>query len=322
MLKVVVFMKNIYLFFGDSGLIKKEINEIILKEKIDENNKTEYNLENTALNDVLEDAMIISMFGGKKLIIVNNAFIFESTKTEIDLNFLEKYFDNYNKDTILIFITNEKIDERKKIVKKIKEIGEVKSFVIKNDNDIYSYLNNYIKKEGYTITNNSLRLLIKLVGTNVLNLEQEINKLMLYKENDKKIEEVDIKEIVSKNMEEEIFSLIDAITNKNIKKALDLYNEFIIRNEEPIKIIALLGNKFRLIYQAKKYYNMGYNKDLIAKNLEVHPYPVSLAIDLSYNYSYSELLNILSDLANLDKDIKLGNCNKYNALELFLIKVC
>ena len=126
MLKVVVFMKNIYLFSGDSGLIKKEINEIILKEKIDENNKTEYNLENTDLNAVLEDAMMISMFGGKKLIIVNNAFIFESTKTEIDLNFLEKYFDNYNKDTILIFITNEKIDERKKIVKKTKEIGEVK----------------------------------------------------------------------------------------------------------------------------------------------------------------------------------------------------
>ena len=61
----------------------------------------------------------------KKIVIVSNAYIFfffnlKKNVLEHNINTLEEYLININKDTILVFIVNsEKLDERKKTVKNI-----------------------------------------------------------------------------------------------------------------------------------------------------------------------------------------------------------
>ena len=93
------------------------------------------------------------------------------------------------------------------------------------------------------------------------------------------------------------------------------------RNEEPIKILIILANQFRIMYQAKELYSKGYSGNDIAKILDIHPYRIKLALEKNYNYSSKKLLSYLEALANLDYSIKTGMIDASLGLELFIMEV-
>lgn len=313
----------IYLLYGkELLLIEKKINEIIKKEKISDYSVNKYDLENDSLNEIIEDATTISMFGDKKGIIVANSYIFTGTtkKGTIEQNtdLLLSYLEHYNPDTILIFFTmSEKLDERKKITKTVKKIGSVMELGINNN------LNSTVKEmfEGYEISSNVIQLLIDRVGINLQILKQECDKIKIYKDKEKEITEEDILNLTSKNIDIDIFKLIENIVLKNKKIALEAYQEMIRKNEEPIKILIMLANQFRIMYQAKELSKKGYTANDIASTLEVHPYRLKLALEKSRDFSSSILLHYLEELADLDSNIKSGLVEKDLALELFILKI-
>ena len=102
---------------------------------------------------------------------------------------------------------------------------------------------------------------------------------------------------------------------------MTIYNEMIKQNEEPIKIIVMLANQFRIMYQATRLYKKGYSGNDIAELLEIHPYRIKLALEKSRSQTEKQLINNLYNLAVLDEEIKTGKKDKYLALELFLLGV-
>ena len=92
----------------------------------------------------------------------------------------------------------------------------------------------------------------------------------------------------------------------------------IINGEEPIKILVILANQFRIIYQAKELYKKGYSGNDIATQIGIHPYRIKLALEKAVNYDSKTLLNYLSKLADLDYDIKIGNIDASLGLEFFI----
>lgn len=305
----------VYLLYGTKEYgINEEVKK--LSKGIDEMNISKYDLNNDMLSLALEDAKTMSLFGDKKLIIVDNANMFTGS-TSKDSELIEQYLNQMNENTILIFIVhNDKLDTRKKITKLIKKVGNVKEF---NDElDITSLVRKLFK--DYNIDYKTIQLFIDRVGNNPLIIQNEINKIKIYKENDKNITEADILNLTTKLIEIDIFKLIDYIVRKNKEKALELYYEMLKMNEEPIKIIVILANQFRIMYQSKELLKKGYSEKDIASTLKIHPYRVKLAIQNSRNYTSDILLKNLNALADIDIGIKTGTINKNLALELFILK--
>lgn len=307
----------IYLLYGTlEALITDYINKIITKHKINDLNISKYNI-NDNLTDIIEDANTLSLFDDKKLIVINNNALFVGKKS-VDTIALEKYIINSNPNTILIFVVNEeKLDTRRKLYKNIKEKGEVFEF------NKLPNINTYVKNlfSGYTITNDSINLLIKRVGNDLNRLKQEIEKIKIYKINDKLITDSDIIDCTVEKIDINIFNFIDNIIRKNKSETIKTYKELLKIGEEPIKIIVLLANQFRLMYQSKLLTSKGYSEDDIASLLHVKRYPVHLAIQKSYHYNKEVLIDNLEQLADLDIKIKSGEIDKNLALELFLLRL-
>ena len=307
----------IYLLFGTlDALITDYINKIIKKENIDDINISKYN-EDDLISNIIEDASTISLFDDKKVIIVNNELLFSSKKS-IDTTELEKYIENYNPNTILVFVVNSDIvDSRRKLYKLIKEKGKIEEF-----NKITN-INNYVKKlfEGYNISYNTINLFIKRVGNDLNSLSNEAEKIKIYKINDKIITDNDIISCTHEKIDINIFKFIDNIINKNKKESITTYKEMLKVGEEPIKIIVMLANQFRLMYQAKILTSKGYTEEDIANLLHSKKYPVHLAIQKGYMYTSDVLLNHLEELADLDIKVKSGEIDKNLALELFLLRI-
>ena len=307
-----------YLLYGlENFFIDKEIKNIINDGKFDDISISRYDLENDLLNSIIDDANTISLFDSNKLIIVDNAFIFSRTTKKIDnIELIEEYLSNPNPNTTIIFIDRlENIDSVKKIVKAIKSKGIIKEFnPLKN-------INNSVKEMfgDYKIDNGTLDYFINRVGSNLKIISSEIDKLKLYKLDDKIITKEDINNISTENINVDIFKFVDDIINKNKKDAIKSYRELLKINEEPIKIIAILSSKFRLMYQACTLTKKGLTEDKISEILGIHKYPVHLAIIAGYKYNQELILKYLNDLADLDIGIKTGTKDKELALELFIL---
>ena len=305
----------VYLLFGTKDYsINNEIKKIC--KNIDEMNISRYDLNNDLTSLVIEDAKTISLFGDKKIVIADNANMFTAS-TSKDSEIIEDYLKNINEYTDLIFIVHsDKIDARKKITKAIKEKGKIIEF--NDDLDAVSLIRRLFK--DYNIEYSDIKLLIDRVGNNPLIITNEIHKIKIYKGNDKNITSEDILNLTNKIIEIDVFKLIDYIVRKDKENALELYNEMLKVNEEPIKIIVILANQFRIMYQSKELLKKGYSEKDIASILKIHPYRVKLAIQNSRNYTSQMLLKYLNDLADIDIGIKTGTINKDLALELFILK--
>lgn len=311
----------LYLLYGtENYLIKKEIKKILETNSIENINISEYNLEIDNFKDIIEDANTISLFADKKVIIVNNSYIFtgKNVKNDNDPELFLEYFKNINPDSIIIFISEtEKLDERKKIVKEIRKIGAVKDF--NKTNDLVGIIKDMFG--NYNISIQDIRFMIDRCGENLDILNQEINKIKIYKDEDKNVIREDIINLTSKNIDIDIFNFVDTIVNKNKEKALETYKEMLINGEEPIKILVILANQFRIIYQAKELYKKGYSGNDIATMIGIHPYRIKLALEKARNYDSEILLSYLEKLADLDYDIKVGNIASSLGLELFILSI-
>lgn len=317
-------MKNIYLFYGEEDfLINNEINEI-QKSHQSSGQVIKYDLNETNIGTLLEDASMISLFDEGKIIIGYNAhFLSGVVKRETishNIDRLSSYIDNPNVNTIVVLtVPSDKLDKRKTIVKKMMEKTTVKEFNKLAPYAMITFAKNIFTKNNYHINSESLNMLIERSGSNLYLLNNECEKLMMYKMDDKKIDETCIEEMVVKYDFDNGFALTDAVIKKDINTSLYLYHELLKRNEEPIKIIVLLANQFRLIFQVKRLHGKGFSDSQIATDLGVHPYRVQLANGVKLNEK--ELLRYLELLADLDENIKTGQINKDVGLELFLLKL-
>ena len=307
----------IYLLYGTlDALITDYISKIIKSNKLDDINISKYN-EDDLVSNIIEDARTISLFDDKKLIIVENELLFSSKKT-FDTTELEQYVSNYNPNTILIFVVkSDTLDTRRKLYKLIKEKGKIEQF------SKITNINTYVKNlfDGYNINYNAINLFIKRVGNDLNSLSNEAEKIKIYKINDKIITDKDIIDCTHERIDINIFKFIDNIINKNKKESITTYKEMLKVGEEPIKIIVMLANQFRLMYQVKVLVSKGYTEDDIASLLNSKKYPVHLAIQKGYRYSSDILLKHLEELADLDIKIKSGDIDKNLALELFLLRI-
>ncbi len=309
----------IYVLYGlEKYAIDEYIKELIKKHNVNELCVSSYNAKINEFNEYFMDAISMPLFGNKKVIIIEDAYYFTSEKAidEKLLNDVESYLQNINKENIIIFkILNEKIDERKKITKLARKVGEVKDFNQKIDSA--SLIKTLLK--DYQISYENITLIKEKLNNNIELINNEILKLIIYKNDDKVITEADINSVITDYPNIDFFTFIDNIINRNIKESLKTYYELLNLKEEPIKIIVTLANQFRLMYQAKEMLKSGFTETDIASELGEHPYRVKLAAIKAKNYSESILLDILTKLGTIDLNVKKGLIDSKSALELFII---
>ncbi len=296
-----------YLLIGTGQIIEEEIQNIKTNYQINDRSIAKYTIPENSINEAVEDLNTISLFDEKKLIVIFNIEASEDTSS------LESYLNNPS-DNILVLVT-EKLDERKKITKILKQ-NTKQTDLTKID------FTNYIKQElkDYKIDNLTIIKLKEAVGNDFGILKQELEKLKLYKYQEKVITKEDIKKIVKTNYEYNIFDLTNAINKKDKNKIFEVYEKLILNGEDEIKLIGVLANHFRLLHQIKLL-RIKKSDDDIIKQLKIHPYRFKILKQESMNFTETELISNLKELSKIDVEIKSGVSDKKIVFPIFLSKI-
>ncbi len=310
-------MHNFYLLYGiDDSLISLELKNLC--DKLDVSDIIKYDMTTDTIDLILEDASTMGLFSNKKIIILDNCNFFGANKTINDIDKLEKYIEHCNPNNYCIFICHlEKIDSRKKINKLIAKNGQVLELNKPDDKYLINYINNYLSDSKYKMED--VNYFKNKVGSNLFNIKNELDKLMMYKINDKLITNDDVDKITIESIEEEIFALTDAVIARDVYNSKRLLDNFLNLNYDEMQIIMLLANQFRTLFQIKRLLNKNKSEGEIAKILEMNPYRVKFNVKKLYSYTEDMLICYIKKLAKMDHDIKLGIMDKNLALNLFII---
>ena len=303
-----------YLIISNSyNILNEEISKVF--KKLDDVEIINY--EDTTLDEVINLASYMSLFNDtKKMIIKNCSFLSDKTNTDK----LEKYLENPNKDTIIVFTFNDKVDERKKIIKIFKDNNAYTYIKPLNYKDISAKLIEKAKKKDYKLSISDANYITFSSLNNYDIALNELDKVLSYYEINKDMTSSDIENIVSKSIDDNSFKFIDSVIKRDINNSFKLLNNLKLFKVEAINILSLLTREYRLMLITKSLLNDNISNLDISKKLLLQDWQLEKILNNSYNYSIRELEDKLLDLADLDYKIKSGKIDKYLGLELFILK--
>lgn len=317
----------LYLIIGTEDYIinetKKKLSDQILEAENSEFNYANFDLEETPVETVIEEAESMPFFGDRRLVIASNPVFLtaEKTKSKIEhrTDNLERYLAEPAPYSVLCIIARTpKLDERKKLTKLIKKQATVIEAKPPAEKELKQWLMNEITKAEMKIEPAALDRLIELTNINLTTSMNELQKLMLYGQEERLVTVDSVEQLVVRSLEQNIFLLLDKMIAFDIAGALRIYYDLLKQKEEPIKIMALIASQFRLLNQLKILEKQGYSQQQMATKLRVHPFRVKLASRQARNFSQPDLDFILKQLAAIDYELKTGYGNKEQKFEWFL----
>ncbi|WP_379135064.1 DNA polymerase III subunit delta [Paenibacillus sp. sgz500958] len=320
----------LYVLYGSEKFRMNEFAALLEKELIAKEDRDfaviPFDLSETPVQSVIEEAETVPFMVPRKLLLVRDAALFtagkENAKLEHNLEALTEYIQRPVDFSVIVFmVNNDKLDERKKIVKAVKSAGTVLAFNPLGAEELLRWVEKAVKERGCTAGPGMAEALIVNAGTGLQGLSGEIDKLCLFAGSGGTVDAAAVASLVHRGTEQTVFTLVEDIANLRLDKALDALHELLKQREEPIKIAALIARQFRMILQVKDLSGQSYSQGQIASQLGLHPYAVKLAGEQARKFESGRLRQILSAVADLDYQMKTGAIDKVLGLELFMLRL-
>lgn len=315
----------IYLFTGTSEIfIKNRMNRIIQSFNKYEYTIIKYDMETTSLSTVLSDAITVPFLEELKIIILKNPkFLTKSaTSTKDEIKAMLKYLKSPCDSTLLIIdATNTVINQSNEIYKMLKNVARIIDYPDPEEIELKGWIVRSFDANGIDIKDDALTLLLEYIGDDQARLSQEIDKLSSYVGKGGTIRKEDIKLLVPKNINNEIYLLIKAIINHDLALTNQIYDNLITHTKDSLSIFSLISNKFKELLSTYRLLKYGYSQSDIAKFYNVSTGKAYYIVQEARAFKLSDLEFYIDKLAELDYQIKSGKLDKTIGLELLLLKL-
>ncbi len=309
--------KPAYLLYGEEAYLKKQYKDKLTKAMLPESdtvNYAYYEGKGTNPAELIDLAETMPFFADRRLIVVENSGFFKNATPE-----LADYIKNMPETACFIFVESE-VDKRGKMYKAVKDKGRAVEMGRQDEKTLLYWLAGMVKKEGKQIKESTARYLVTKTGTDMENLEKEMEKLFSYTLGQTEITVQDVDEICTTQVTNKIFDMVEAVAAKQQKQALDYYYDLLALKEPPMRILYLLARQFKLLMEVKDLSGRGYDKPQIAKTAGLHPFVAGKYIKQCRSFSKEELRSIMEEAANTEEMVKTGRLNDRMSVELFIVK--
>ena len=309
--------QNVYLLYGEEAYLKRQYKEKLLKAMVtqgDTMNFSAYEGKDIAQCELIDLAETLPFFAERRVILVEDSGFFKNSAEE-----LAAYIPEVAESTCFIFVESE-VDKRNKLYKQVKKSGRIVCFERQNDEILMRWVGGRLKKEGKAMTREAYQRFITKTGNDMENIDRELEKLICYCMDRDTIEEEQVEAICVEQTENKIFEMINAISEKRQKQALDLYYDLLTLKEPPMRILFLLAKQFRQICLTKKLSEEGLSQTEIASKLGVPSFVVRNLESCARAYTVEELENAVRDFVDAEEAVKTGTLGDVLSVELLIVK--
>ena len=308
--------KNLYFLYGDEAYLRKQYKDMLKKAIVgdDDMNYSYYEGKDINIRALIDQAETLPFFADRRLIIIENSGLFKSEGEE-----LAEYLKEAPASTYFV-ISEAEVDKRSKLYKTCTSIGMAVEMKSPDEMTLKKWVNKLFADAGKKMTERDIEYFLEMTGEDMTNIKNEVEKLICYVGDKDIITAADADEIVTKQINNHIFEMVEAIGNRNQKKALDLYYELLTLREPPFRILSLIARQFNLLLQTKELLLNNVGNSQIVEKIKVPPFAVKKYIYEAKQFDMPSLKKALEACVKADEDIKSGKMSDKMSVELLIVE--
>lgn len=308
--------KPAYLLYGTESYLKKLYKNKLKDAMIgdgDDMNYSYFEGKQVNVSKVVDIANTLPFFSDKRLIVIENSGYFKNQ------NDLADYIKDFPDSTHVVFVENE-VDKRNRLFKAVKDIGTISEMNGMDENNLKLWIASLLDKDKKKITGETILHLLGKVGTDMENIQNEVEKLCCYAYDRDIITIADVEEVCTSQISGKIFQMIDAIGSKNQNQALDLYYDLLALKEKPMSILFLITRQFNILLQVKDLVSLGFNNTIISQKTGLLPFTIGKYVSQSKNFKKEVLKDALTSCVSMEEQVKTGRMIDKICVELLIVQ--
>lgn len=310
----------VYLLVGAEKYLKeKAINDLRSSLLDSSSGELDYKVlhgSDTSAEEIFASVSTIPFFSSKRLVVVKD---FEKLPKH-DTDRLINYIKNPNQYTCLVIDTLD--GSILKDSPSLSRYAKVLRFSEPTETEVSSWISKFVSSNGKTIEEEAVEILKELQGHDLLNLSQELEKLITYAGARKKITVSDVEGLVGKSVISSAFEIAHAAAGMDSSKAVAIVHELVSLGKKPHEIIGLLAWHFKILLKIKALLAAGQTEYSITQNLRLLRKNAGEFFMQSASYSYPDIGSKLEILLEADLSIKRARFSPSLILEFAVIRLC
>ncbi len=305
----------------------KKLKEKFISASLGDTNLSILDGKTATFDEIVRQILAMPFLSRTRLVIIENLI---SDGNKLVHEKVVEFLPKVPSSTVLVFTETParggsalggKPDKRTALFKKLIKADKVQEFVLLDEPKLRAWIKKEVDARGGIIEADAVTKLIEYIGSDLWRMSNEIAKLTAY---GKQLTAQNIELLVKSQVESDIFKLVDAVGQKNLKSALKECQNLLNAGENELYILSMIVYQYRnlLIIKDMTERDRNLNSWSLAKKAGLHPYVVQKTVAQVKSFSMENLKNAYRTLLDFDLRIKTGKIEGKAALSLLIAKFC
>ena len=268
-------------------------------------------------NEVLATAGTLPCLAEYRLVVVRDV---DAWKAD-DKTLIMDYAADPAPTTCLV-LTAAKLDGREKFTQTLKKQARVITLKRPRRGELIEMLADTAQERGKTLSRALAGTLLDRVGQGLGEAMAELDKVLLFAGDRKRITEEDVIEVTSSSRSQSIFELTDALGQGRIEIALGALGRLLVLGEPEGRVLFMVIRQMRMIWQAKDILQSGGGRGEVASSLRVPPFVAEKLVGQANSGGHVAPAEGLKLLAAADLALKGGAFSRQVVLEKLVLDLC
>ncbi len=310
--------KQIYLLYGEERYLRRQYRQKLqaaLCSDGDTMNVHFYSGKDVPVGEIIDLAETLPFLAERRVIFISDSGLFKSGGEK-----LAEYLASPCESTYFVF-TESEVDKRSKLFKTVQSKGYAADFTVQDENTLKRWIAGTLGRDGKKITGNTVQLIISKTGTDMDNIQMELEKLICYCMDRDVVTDADVEAVCTTRISNHIFDMINAIADRKQKAALELYYDLLALKEPPMRILFLIARQCNMLLQAKEMKLKGHDNRTIGSKLGVPPFIAQKVLNQASKFKTSTLRRAVQQCVEAETAVKTGRMNDMMSVEILIMSV-
>nr|WP_304710343.1 DNA polymerase III subunit delta [uncultured Acetatifactor sp.] len=310
--------RQFYLLYGEERYLRRQYREKLqraLCQEGDTMNTHFFEGKDISVGEIIDLAETMPFFADRRVIFITDSGLFKSGGEK-----MAEYMSNPSESAYFIFTENE-VDKRSKLYKALKAKGYAAEFAEQDENTLKRWAAGILGRENLKITENTVQLFLSKTGTDMENIQMELEKLICYCMGRDVVTAEDVETVCTVRVSNHIFDMINAIAARQQKQALELYYDLLALKEPPMRILFLIARQCNMLLQVKELSAKGFDNRTIASKIGVPPFVAGKYAGQAAKFKTAALRDAVEKCVEAEEAVKTGRMNDKMSVEILILSV-
>ncbi len=213
------------------------------------------------------------------------------------------------------------VDRRGKLFKAVAKAGLTVQFSTPDEQSLKKWVMGKIGAEKIRITGEAMELFLSMTGQDMSRISTETEKLISCAGKGGVIRKEDVMALTSEILENQVFRMIDLITQSDLRGALGLYHDLLLLKTEPNRIFHLLVRQFDQLLAAAMIMAEGGSAGRVMEELDLkNRWQADKVMRQARWFSADSIRKVLERCVGMQERARSGHIDMRLGLELLIVE--